>query len=100
MWMRINRWPATVEFNFAGFDRFNGRTSAAYGWALANRGRWDEALEQLSKALDTWDMAAVHYNLGVVNEQLGRTDEAARGFRAALHRDPGMADTIVDIDET
>jgi len=74
----------------ARFDRFNGRTSAAYGWALANRGRWDEALEQLTRALDTWDMAAVHYNLGVVNEMLGRADEAAQSYRAALYRDPGM----------
>jgi O-antigen ligase len=81
----------------ARFDRFNGRTSAAYGWALANRGRWDEALEQLSRALDTWDMAALHFNLGVVNEQLGRTDEAARAYRAALYRDPGMTEAIVKL---
>jgi len=76
----------------ARFDRFNGRTAAAYGWALANRGRWDEALEQLTRALESWDTAALHYNLGVVNEELGRTDAAARYYRAALYRDPGMTE--------
>lgn len=74
----------------ARLDPFNGRTSAAYGWALTNRGRWDEALEQLTRALDSWDTAALHYNLGVTNEELGRTDEAARYYRAALYRNPDM----------
>jgi len=76
----------------ARFDPFNGRTSAAYGWALTNRGRWDEALEQLTRALDSWDTAALHYNLGAANEGLGRIDEAARHYRAALYRDPGMTE--------
>ena len=81
----------------ARLDRFNGRTLAAYGWALMNRGRWDEALEHLTRALDAWDMAAVHYNLGVVNEKLGRTDEAAQYYRAALYRDPGMIEAAAKI---
>ncbi len=82
----------------ARLDPYNGRIAAAYGWALTNRGRWDDALGELTRATESWDTAALHYNLGVVNEELGRPEAAALHYRKAVYRDPGMTDAAARLD--
>jgi len=74
----------------AHLDPFRGRISAACGWALANRGRWTDAEPYLDRARGSWDTAAVNYNLAVVSEELGRTDDAVGFYQAALYRNPGL----------
>ena len=60
-----------------------------YGLMLARRGQVDPAIAQLSAVLAP---AAVHYNLGSVCEQQGRTEEAKAYYRKALELDPKLHD--------
>ena len=60
-----------------------------YGVMLARQDRVDEAIEQFSTVLRP---AEVHYNLGAVCEQRGRTEEAKAYYRKALELDPKLRD--------
>ena len=60
-----------------------------YGLMLARRNDVDGAIKQLSAVLPP---AAVHYNLGSVCEQQGRTEEAKAYYRKALELDPKLRD--------
>ena len=60
-----------------------------YGLMLARRNQLDPAIAQLSVVLAP---AAVHYNLGAVCEQHGRTEEAKAYYRKALELDPKLRD--------
>jgi Flp pilus assembly protein TadD len=56
---------------------------------LAREGLWQEALFRLQKARAAGeDSAALHNNLAVVLEALGRTDEARREYELALKLAP------------
>jgi len=77
----------------ARLDPYNGRILTAYGWALANRYRWTEALGCFERAQSSWDTAVLHDNLGIVNEKLGRQEAAERHYRMAVYRDPAMTET-------
>lgn len=75
----------------AGIDRDPGNQACRvnYGLMLARRNRTDDAMAQLSTVLPP---AAVHYNLGAVCEQQGRTEEAKAYYRRALELDPKLRD--------
>jgi tetratricopeptide (TPR) repeat protein len=60
-----------------------------YGLMLARRNQPEAAIVQLSSVLPP---AAVHYNLGSVCEQQGRTEEAKAYYRKALELDPKLRD--------
>jgi len=60
-----------------------------YGLMLARRNQLEPAMAQLSAVLPP---AAVHYNLGSVYEQQGRTEEAKAYYRKALELDPNLRD--------
>jgi tetratricopeptide (TPR) repeat protein len=58
---------------------------------LAKRGRADEAVLQLRKAVELDpDRAELQEEIGVVLASLGRAQEAASAFEAALRRDPSL----------
>jgi tetratricopeptide (TPR) repeat protein len=60
-----------------------------YGLMLARQNQLEAAIAQLSVVLPP---AAVHYNLGSVFEQQGRTEEAKAYYRKALELDPKLRD--------
>jgi tetratricopeptide (TPR) repeat protein len=60
-----------------------------YGLMLARQNQVNAAIAQLSSVLPP---AAVHYNLGSVCEQQGRTEEAKAYYRKALELDPKLRD--------
>jgi len=60
-----------------------------YGLMLARRNDFDGATKHLSAVLPP---AAVHYNLGSVCEQQGRTEDAKAYYRKALELDPKLRD--------
>jgi tetratricopeptide (TPR) repeat protein len=63
-----------------------------YGLMLARKDRKAEAVEQLSAVLSP---AEVHYNLGSVYEQTGKSGEAKAEYTKALELDPAMKDARV-----
>jgi tetratricopeptide (TPR) repeat protein len=60
-----------------------------YGLMLARHERTDDAIAQLRMVLSP---AEVHYNLGSVQEQLGRRDAAKAYYEKALQLDPKLND--------
>ena len=67
----------------------NAACRANYGLMLARADRIDEAIAQLQTVLTP---AEVHYNLGSVFEQKGKTAEAKAYYRKALELDPKLVD--------
>jgi tetratricopeptide (TPR) repeat protein len=70
-------------------DPHNQSCRVNYGLMLARRNQVDAAIAQFSAVLPP---AAVHYNLGAVCEQQGRTEEAKAYYRKALELDPKLRD--------
>ncbi len=60
-----------------------------YGLLLARQGRMEEAMAQLGAVLSP---AEVHYNIGSVLEQQGKTDQARAEYQKALLLDPNLHD--------
>ncbi|HEY3283146.1 MAG TPA: tetratricopeptide repeat protein [Armatimonadota bacterium] len=61
-----------------------------YGIALSMAGDSQRALGELEAAAAlSPESASVHYNLGMVYERLGRSDEAGAAYKASLDADPG-----------
>jgi len=65
------------------------RSEFEFAGKLAREGLWQEAYYRLQKARAAGnDTAALHNNLAVVLESLGRSDEAQREYELALKLDP------------
>ena len=75
----------------AGLDRGAVEPHIELGLALAQQGRYEEALGELREALtgDT-TRALAHYHLALLARRLGREEEAERHFSHA--RSPGLAE--------
>lgn len=74
----------------AGCAANSYRSEFQFAGKLAREGLWQEAVFRLEKARAAGDdSAALHNNLAVALEGLGRSEEAAREYEAALKRDPG-----------
>jgi tetratricopeptide (TPR) repeat protein len=81
-------WTDTLAKNP---DCWLGRNNL--GNALAQKGRLDEAVEQLQKALElNPSFAEAHYNLGHVLVQKGQMDEAIAQYQKALELNPDYPD--------
>ncbi len=67
-----------------------GRTEFDFGNSLARENLWNEALFRYQRALLVIPQsAALHNNLALTYEQLGRMEEAEKEYRTALRLDPG-----------
>jgi Flp pilus assembly protein TadD len=65
------------------------RSDFAFANKLASEGLWQEAVYRLEKARVAGnDSAALHNNLAVALESLGRYEEAGREYEEALKRAP------------
>jgi tetratricopeptide (TPR) repeat protein len=63
-----------------------------YGLMLARMNRINEAITHLGAILSP---AEVHYNIGSVYEQTGRTQEAKAEYEKAISMDPGLKDARI-----
>jgi len=71
---------------------------ARLGVILLRAGRFQEAADKLSQAADIVPGdAAVHNNLGVAYEALGRTDDAEREYAQAVRADPGSREAQANL---
>ena len=69
----------------------NERAHNNFGAALTQRGRFDEAIVQIEKALEIQpDYADAHDNLGVVLTDQGRIEEAIAHLNKALAANPNL----------
>ncbi len=83
----------------------NNETRQALGHCLMQSGNQAQHLAQFAQAAlcftealslqpkDAMDLAALHYNLGNAQRELGQASDAAQHYRAALQYDPNDADT-------
>lgn len=70
----------------------------ADGFELHQTGKLADAERAYKAALEAdGDDPLLHYNLGVLLEDMGRKGEALESYRAALKRDPRMADCHYNI---
>jgi len=68
---------------------------AQLGGALAELGRWPEALEQFTVAASLEpSLAAAHYNRGIMLARMARTPEAVSAFKRAAELAPDDADVL------
>ena len=66
------------------------RSDFEFASKLAQEGLWQEAYYRLQKARAAGnDSAALHNNMAVVLESMGRSEEARREYEAALKLAPG-----------
>jgi len=73
--------------------RNNGVAHMNLGYALDEKGRFDEAIRQYQEALRLMpDHAGAHNNLGAALLKSGQIDEAIRQLQEALRLDPDYAD--------
>jgi tetratricopeptide (TPR) repeat protein len=86
-------WRHTLE------DRpDNPRVHTSVGVALADAGRWAEALPHYEDALElSPSFPLAHYNLGNALLQLGRVDSAVHHYRTALERHPTDAEAHANL---
>lgn len=81
---------AAAVLLLAGCATHRYRSEFDFANKLAREGLWQEALFRLQKARAAGgETAALHNNLAVVLEALGRPDEARREYDLALKLDPG-----------
>jgi tetratricopeptide (TPR) repeat protein len=86
-------WRRTVEAYPLSITAHNN-----LGRALAEQGRADEAIAELTTAVDLKpDYAHARYNLGLLLMRRGRLPEAEKQFRASLEREPRMAQSWSDL---
>jgi Flp pilus assembly protein TadD len=90
---------AMVVLLAAGCAVHRYRSDFEFASKLAREGLWQEAVYRLEKARASGnDSAALHNNLAVVLEGLGRYEEAAREYEAALKRAPGDPHIRINLD--
>ncbi len=70
---------------------------AKLGDALGMSGRYAEAVAQFQMVLRYIDSAENRHNLGFAFDNMGRTDDAIREYRAALRLDPDDARSLVHL---
>jgi Flp pilus assembly protein TadD len=71
------------------------------GVALAQQGRYDQAVENYRKAIrDYPDYAEAYYNLGIALQKQGQNDEAISSYRQALKLNPDYAKAYLDLGVT
>lgn len=76
------------------------RSDFEFANKLTREGLWQEALYRLQKTRTAGnDSPALHNNLAVVLEALGRLDEAQKEYELALKLDPGNARIQGNIDK-
>lgn len=68
-------------------DPKHKRAAVNLGMALAQQGRWDEALQAFTKVVRP---AEAHCNLAFALATQGRTEEAKQHYQRELELDPGM----------
>lgn len=70
--------------------------SAAYNLAILRTedGAFDEAIKLYQQVLTQEPDAAAHFNLGLLLQQQGRTQEANRELKTAAKLDPALADRV------
>lgn len=75
---------------FAGCAVNSYRSEFEFANKLAQEGLWQEAYYRLQKVRAAGDdSAALHNNMAVVLESMGRSDEARREYEIALKLHPG-----------
>lgn len=80
---------AAAVLLLAGCAGHRYRSEFDFANKLVREGLWQEALFRLQKARAAGeDSAALHNNMAVVLEALGRADEALREYELALKLDP------------
>jgi len=68
----------------------DGALRASYAGALGTLGRYDEALEQLDRAVELEPLnAEAYHNRGLVHERKGQREAAIAQYRSALRYRPG-----------
>jgi len=71
------------------------RVRSNLGAAYAGLGRFDEAIEQYRRALETIEDPAIRRNLALALQKAGRPAEAIEEAQRVLSGDPGNHDTLV-----
>lgn len=80
---------AAAALLLAGCATNRYRSEFDFAGKLAREGLWQEALYRLQKARAAGiETAALHNNMAVALEALGRADEAQREYELALKLDP------------
>lgn len=87
------RWDEATALYQAALVAYPGDLLALVGLAeIAHaRGRFNEALARLEQALAIADLPVLHYRMGVLLSQLGRTEQAVAAFLAAQEQAPFVA---------
>jgi len=76
------------------------RSDFEFATKLASEGLWQEAVYRLEKARAAGkDSAALHNNLAVALESLGRFADAEREYEAALKLAPGDEQIRINLDK-
>jgi Tfp pilus assembly protein PilF len=70
-----------------------------YSLLLSRQGRYDEALKQVSRALDIAPDPRAYLQLGILLEAQNKTQDAAAAYREALRLNPEDADPQRKLDE-
>jgi Tfp pilus assembly protein PilF len=90
---------AMVVLLAAGCAVHRYRSDFEFASKLASEGLWQETVYRLEMARAAGnDSAALHNNLAVALESLGRFEEAEREYEAALKRAPGNAQIQSNLD--
>lgn len=74
-------------------DVADARAAFEKGAALANEGRWSDALKQFETSVSLRPHAATMYNLGFCERALGHPTRAKKAFQMALSRDEATGHT-------
>ncbi len=92
-WRQVGVWRDDLALygHALAVTRDNYQAEEALGLALAERGRAPEGLPHLERALRLKPYPETHFNLGNLYAAVGRADEAASQFRAAIRGNPGLA---------
>lgn len=99
-WRQVGRWQdgATLLAHTAAVTRRNHVALTNLGAVLADRARYDEAVEQLERALSYKpDYSTAIHNLGMIYWQRGDSDKAIAYYRKALAIDPNAAGTLSNL---
>lgn len=68
-----------------------------FGAALATRGRYGEAIREYRIALNIYEDAATHNNLGLAYEESDQLDKAVEQYELALAMNPLLADAYYNL---
>ena len=82
-----------------GLDPESGLVRDTLGWAYFRAGRFEEAAEEIGRAVQLGeDDPVIHEHLGDALDALGRTAEAVEAWRRALDLDPERASAAARIE--